>query len=145
MRTHPFYANDLLVGPGYLLLEPEKEKIAFTLKWSLIEESIKAEELEFIEEILCAGHSLPLINHYYFKRLNQRDFSLTMENDEIGRVEGKGFFDKEFVGFEITDRELRLHATQYYHYMGDGQWTMQSKLTINDEDISSLQARLDKV
>jgi hypothetical protein len=93
------FSPGLWLGEGKISFKSSSEFLKFYTKWEIQEKNDGVMAAVQIVEIF--GIDEHVINHYTFSDIQAQAFKVTLENDMVGRVTGKGLREERVIAWEF--------------------------------------------
>ncbi len=110
-------------GEGKILLNMVEENLKFLADWSIAGKDL-AGKVQCVQEIQIQGLSEGMRNEIVFFDFQPKTFSVEMENQNVGKVVGKGVFDEKNVAWEFRNNELNFEGFETYSLIKEGCYRM---------------------
>lgn len=124
-QKHRFiFSQSVWIGEGRITFSTSPERIHFYTKW-ICERSQEKEGFICQQQVEMQGVDESVFNTLTFTNITENSFTVTLENDLVGSVTGKGVIDvktiaweyrtgSDFEGFEVYELQdngdFMLHA-----------------------------------
>lgn len=113
-KQHPFlFKPGSWLGEGKITLSMMDEKLPFYTRWMIPSVNDRG-IIACIQEIQIAGLSEIMHNQFAFYDISRRNFAIKLENQSIGKVEGKGIINPELIGWEFRLGHLGFEGFEFY-------------------------------
>lgn len=103
-------------GEGILKLSMFEEALPMHVHLHVCYESPETDEIHCEVEYNVLGYEEVMKHSYYFSHEYKDKFVVTYENKAWGRVQGKGFITKKFIGIEYLDNHARFEGFETYKF-----------------------------
>ncbi len=110
-------------GEGKILLNMVEENLRFLANWNVGNKDL-AGKIQCVQEIQIHGLSENMRNEISFFDFQPKTFSVEMENQNVGKVIGKGVYDDKNVAWEFRDNELSFEGFENYTLIKEGHYRM---------------------
>jgi len=111
---HPFiFTPGAWLGEGKITLSMMDEALPFYTRWKVPEVDEQGNILCF-QEVQIAGLSDLMLNQFSFYDLSQKNFAISLENQSIGKVVGKGMVYPNKIGWEFRLGHLGFEGFEFY-------------------------------
>lgn len=107
------------VGEGVLRLSMFEEVFPMKGIFYVAPLSVDSQELSCLAEYRIAGYRDLIINYYNVHTFYRNKFTVAFENLEWGRVEGKGFLEKDYIGIEYGLNHAGFEGFESYQFNED--------------------------
>jgi hypothetical protein len=133
MFNHSFILQPKLwAGEGVISLNMVEEELTFYTKWNISEKDF-AVKIQAVQEIQIAGISENMRNDLTFYDFTSKNFSVEMENMNIGRVVGAGVFDEKCIAWEFRENDLNFEGFETYYLQSDGSYKVHAEYVTSDQ------------
>ncbi len=140
--NHSFiFSPGIWRGEGKITLSVVEEALSFQTNWSV-------QTKDFIGKVQCAqdiqvhGLAEGMRNELSFFEFQNNTFAVEMENQNIGKVLGKGVYDDKMIGWEFRNRDMNFEGFETYHLQEDGSYAMHGEYITSDQFRTQIKARL---
>jgi hypothetical protein len=129
----------LWIGEGKISFTFTTDHIHFYTRWS----SEKGEEgvIKWTQEVEMGGGGDKVINYFTITPLTETAFSVSYENDTIGKAIGKGLLDKGKIAWEIKSPEV-FHGFEVYDPTDNGDYALHAEYTAEDNFRTIIDGRI---
>lgn len=117
---------------GVLELSSLDYSLPFMMKWHVFHPDTLRGEIECCQEIRIKGFSEILYNQYTFSQIKESPFDIAFENVNLGRIEGKGVVELNFIGWEFRNLAIDYEGYEYYDRKGDHEYELRAAYTASD-------------
>jgi hypothetical protein len=129
------------IGEGNITLNMVEEDLSFYTKWQISDNEL-AGKIKAVQEIQIGGISENMRNELTFFDFKEKDFSVEMENMNVGKVIGKGVLDDKLVAWEFRSRELNFEGFETYYLQEDGSYVMHAEYVTEDQFRTQIEGRI---
>lgn len=95
------FAPGIWLGEGKITFSASSEFIKFYMKWEVTEENDHV--MKAIQTIQMQGIEEKSINQLTFSDIQPTSFLVTLENEPIGKVKGKGIYTDQMIAWEFQN------------------------------------------
>lgn len=142
MINHSFIFNPgSWLGEGKITLNMVEEELVFNTNWSV-------QNKDFTGKVACAqdiqiqGLSENMRNELTFYNFNGKDFSVDMENQNIGRIVGTGVCDEKMIAWEFRNNDMNFEGYETYLLQPDGTYLMHGEYVTSDQFRTQIEAKI---
>ncbi len=128
-------------GEGKILLNMVEEELIFNTNWSVQMRDF-SEKVECMQEIIVQGLSENMRNQLSFYDFQANSFTVDMENQNVGRIVGKGVYDDKLIGWEFRNNGMNFEGFETYHLQPDGSYLMHGEYVTSDQFRTQIEARI---
>lgn len=137
MKKEPFLKKESLfilspgrwIGEGKITFSTSPEHMRFYTSWVIEKEEGKI--IKAVQEVNIQGSDEKVINHFSFLNFENNTFSVELENELMGKIEGTGIVDERsiswefkgslhFEGFEVYERQENGDFMFHAEYSSSG-------------------------
>jgi hypothetical protein len=93
------FTPGIWLGEGKITFSASSEFIRFYTKWQISEEEEKV--MKAIQVVEMQGVEEQLTNTFTFYDIQSKSFAVSMENNLVGKVVGKGIRDERMIAWEF--------------------------------------------
>lgn len=112
MTPHEFiFSPGIWLGEGKITFSTSTTPLKFYLKWAIFPE--ENQEIQAVQTIEIQGNQEQLVNQFIFSHIKSNNFSVILESEAIGKIQGKGVQDKRTIAWEFP---LKEHFTGFEVY-----------------------------
>ncbi len=130
---HPFILTpSCWLGQGKIQLDMVAEELAFFTRWNI---SSPDEEgrIACVQEIQVKGLSDVMHNQFSIYALSNGEFKIELENQALGRIEGKGLINEKVIAWEFRIEEIGFEGFEFYELQEDQNYTMRAEYATSDQ------------
>lgn len=125
MNCHTFiFSPGIWLGEGKITFSTSSTPLKFYVKWCVFPE--QNQEIQAVQTIEIQGSQEHLVNQFTFSQLKPDSFSLTLESEATGRVNGKGVQDAKTIAWEFPIPE-RLNGFEVYEKQSNGDFSFHAE------------------
>lgn len=128
-------------GEGKIVLNMVEEELIFNTNWAVQNRDF-AGKVGAAQEIQIQGLSDNMRNELTFYDFQQKNFSVDMENPNIGRITGTGFYDEKSIAWEFRNNDMNFEGFETYFIQPDGSYLMRGEYVTSDQFRTRIEARL---
>lgn len=128
------------IGEGMITLNMVEEELFFYTKWNVLENDCG--KIRSVQELQISGISENMRNELTFFDFTDKNFSVEMENLNIGKVIGRGIIDDKVIAWEFRDNEMNFEGYETYHLQGDGSYLMRSEYVTSDQFRTQIEGKM---
>lgn len=141
MFRHSFiFSPGTWVGEGKILLNMVEEELLFQTKWA-VQNTDFGGKITSTQDIQVQGLSEHMRNELTFYDFEPKNFLVDMDNQNIGRIVGKGFYDEKMIAWEFRDNE-NFEGYETYSLQEDGSYLMKGEYITTDQFRTQIEARI---
>src|SRR5258708_15270179 len=96
-------------GEGKITLNMVEEELIFSTNWAVLTKDFSG-KVGASQEIQIQGLSDHMRNDLIFYDIQQKTFSLDMENPNIGRITGTGLYDDNTIAWEFRNNDMNFEG-----------------------------------
>lgn len=132
MNHHFIFSEDEWLGEGTILLSMSEEPLVFFTRWKPVNTGIE-NFYEMTQEVQIKGINEVMINQFTFKLESPKNLVATLENNTVGKVEGKGVVNPEVIGWEFNNPEVHFQGFEFYEKLNQDQYAMRGEYSSDDD------------
>ena len=141
-KKHDFILNpNNWIGEGTITLNMVEEELAFYTKWQ-VQTPDFAGKIVSSQELQITGIAENMRNELTFYDFTDKNFTVEMENSNIGRVVGNGVYDDKLIAWEFRSHELNFEGFESYYLQPDGSYLMHVEYVTSDQFRTQIEGRL---
>ena len=106
------------VGDGTITFNEFGHGLKFYTHWKVADHA--KEEANCVQEIEVEGLMDKTQNKFTLTEIKNNAFTITLENESLGKVVGKGVYDDKTVAWEFCNKELGFEGFEVYELQPDG-------------------------
>lgn len=129
------------IGEGKILLNMVEEELFFHTNWVVPLRDVTG-KIACSQKIQVQGLSEHMQNELTFYEFDHQSFAVQMENQNIGRIVGKGVFDEGSIAWEFRDNDMNFEGYETYFLQGDGSYLMRGEYVTSDQFRTQIEARI---
>lgn len=138
---HPFlFHPHEWLGDGTITFNEFGHELKFYTKW--IQSETNPNVIAYVQEIEVEGLIDKTSNRFILTKLQPGKFTITLENDSLGKVEGKGVIDEKSIAWEFRNKELGFEGFELYELQSDGNYVTRGEYISIDQLRTIIAGRL---
>lgn len=119
LPKHSFlFSSQEWVGDGTITFNEFGHGLKFYTHWKVLDAS--KDSIICTQEIEVEGLMDKTQNRFSLTEIKNNTFSISLENESLGKVVGKGVFDEKTVAWEFSNKELGFEGFEVYELQEDG-------------------------
>lgn len=136
---HFIFNTGTWLGEGMIKFSSSPEQIKFYTKWEI--------PLHTQEKITCSqtvemtGVEEQVKNTFNFFHIKSRSFSIEIENDLVGKVQGKGLKDEKTIAWEFTGNS-DFEGFEVYELQDNGDYLLHAEYASTDQFRTIIDGRI---
>lgn len=129
---HNFLFNqEEWLGDGTITFNEFGHGLKFYTHWKVFETSKNS--VSCAQEIEVEGLMDKTQNKFTLSEIKAGTFSITLENESLGKVTGKGVMDEKTVAWEFSNKELGFEGFEIYELQEDGNYVTRGEYVSIDQ------------
>ncbi|MBS3903887.1 MAG: hypothetical protein KGZ39_01000 [Simkania sp.] len=133
MDSHLFLMQPLAwLGEGLIKLNMVDEELSFFTRWSMSPRS-EIGEIECLQEIQIKGMTDIMHNQFIIRDFTSNSFSIELENQALGKIQGSGIISDKVIAWEFRVRELGFEGFEFYEKQHDNSYIMRAEYATTDQ------------
>ncbi|MDP1609193.1 MAG: hypothetical protein Q8L98_07770 [Chlamydiales bacterium] len=143
MVNHTFILSPgLWSGEGKIIMNMIDEELLFTTEW-VVQQPDFSGKVECMQTVQIQGLSESMNNELTFYNFQPKQFSVDMENQNIGQIAGCGVIDEKMIAWEFRNPEMQFEGYETYLLQEDGSYLMRGEYITSDHQFrTQIEARL---
>jgi hypothetical protein len=118
------FSGGIWVGEGRITLTGSPTFIKFYTKWEITLEN--HDLIKAVQTVEMQGVKDHVVNFFTFKDITRESFSLTLESETIGRIEGTGVIKPTVLAWELRSL-LTLEGFEVYELQENGDYSLHAE------------------
>lgn len=133
MEEHLFLIKPLAwLGEGRIKLNMVDEELTFFTRWN-IGPCNEIGEIECLQEIQVKGMTDIMHNQFIIRNMSANNFSIDLENQAMGKIQGKGIIGEKVIAWEFRIKELGFEGFEFYEKQPDNSYLMRAEYATTDQ------------
>mgnify|MGYP001800006648 CR=1 FL=1 len=120
------------VGEGKIVLNMVDEDLVFYTVWNVLNRDFSG-AVTSVQTIQIQGLSEGIQNEMRFFSFSKEGFSIEMQNQNVGKVLGRGIIDEKMIGWEFRGGDLKFEGYETYLLQDDGTYTLKGEYISSDQ------------
>ncbi len=142
MFNHTFIFNPgAWAGEGKIVLNMVEEELLFNTNWAVQNKDFSG-KVTCAQDIQIQGLSENMRNELTFYDFSTKQFSVDMENQNVGRIVGTGIYDEKMIAWEFRNSDANFEGFETYTLQSDGSYHMRGEYITSDQFRTQIEARL---
>lgn len=142
MTKHPFlFSPGAWAGEGKITLNMVEEELLFSTTWTIQTKDFSG-KIVGVQDIKIQGLSEGMRNELTFYDFQNKNFSIDMENQNVGRIVGSGVFDDTTIAWEFRGNDMHFEGYETYRLQEDGSYLMKGEYVTSDQFRTQIEARV---
>lgn len=112
-------------GSGKISFSMAEDELPFRMRWSVVAE--KQGSICFSQLVEVENFQDPLTNNFVIFSITPSHFTITLENDLVGKVEGKGLYSEKLIAWEFRNASEGFEGYEIYELQTDGSYKMRAE------------------
>lgn len=140
MSSHIFiFEPGRWIGEGRIKFSASSEVLHFYTRWTI--DKATDQGIMCIQEIEGRGTDPNLCNVYVFSHITVDRFQTILENDRLGKIEGKGLMDAKTIAWEFHNT-VGLEGMEVYELQENGDYMFHAEYTSTDQFRTIIDGRI---
>ncbi|MCB1113282.1 MAG: hypothetical protein KDK62_00820 [Chlamydiia bacterium] len=132
-------SEGLWIGEGKISFSFTQDHLHFYTRWT--PEGVEDGVLKWIQEVEMGGENEKVINYFSVTPLTDTTFSISYQNDTIGKAIGKGLLEESKIAWEIKSPEA-FHGFEVYELQENGDYLLHAEYTAEDNFRTLIDGRI---
>lgn len=143
MQHQFIFQEGLWIGEGKITFSASPDHIHFYTRWNIVTlEPVKSPKIfHWLQEVEMRGSDDRVKNHFVFTLISPTTFSLTLENDLVGKVIGKGLFDAKKIAWELKGSDT-FQGFEVYELQENGDYMLHAEYAAPDNFRTTIDGRI---
>lgn len=124
--THFIFSKGVWLGEGVIAFAGSPDTVKFFTRWTIEKE--KDGMIACMQEVELHGLEQKSENAIHFTLLKEGDFKISLENELMGKVTGKGIWDKKKMAWELRDQP-GMEGYEVYELQENGEYIFHSEFS----------------
>lgn len=139
---HPFILKPATwLGEGTIELSMIEEQLQFMTRWACHPKD-KTGRVICIQEIQIKGLPEVMSNQFSLYDFSAKEFKVDLENQALGKVQGKGILKKQLIGWEFRQPEIGFEGFEFYERQEDDTYLMRADYATSNEYRTLIQGKI---
>lgn len=143
-QQHPFiFEAGKWIGEGKVKFSSSPEQMKFYTKWNIPKSSEESGSKMVIcsQQVEMQGNNEQVINRFYFHSFTPTSFKIELENELVGKVEGKGVIDEKTLAWEFRGHP-NFEGFEVYELLDNGDYTLHAEYASPDQFRTIIDGRI---
>ncbi|MCE5316187.1 MAG: hypothetical protein LLG04_02335 [Parachlamydia sp.] len=127
------------VGEGKISFSASAEHLHFYTRWLIGEADTGS--ITCSQEVEMPGNETKMFNHFVFSNVTAASFAVELENDILGKVQGKGIIDAKTLAWEFHGGE-GLEGFEVYELQDNGDYMLHAEYASPDQFRTVIDGRI---
>lgn len=139
--SHIFlFQEGLWIGEGRITFSVSPEHIHFYTRWTSHPEN-ETVAYRWTQEVEMQGTNERVDNHFLITPLSDTAFTISLENDIVGKALGKGVIDPKKMAWEIKSPDA-FHGFEIYELQENGDYMLHAEYVAQDNFRTLIDGRI---
>lgn len=142
MKQHQFiFDSGNWIGEGNITISVLAEELPFKTTWAVESKDLSG-KVSCMQNIEISGIQEGLVNELTFYSFGANSFSVDMENENVGRIVGVGFYDEQRISWEFRNNDKDFEGYESYALQPDGSYHMRGEYVTVDKIRTVLESKI---
>ncbi|MEL7432059.1 MAG: hypothetical protein AAGI90_06005 [Chlamydiota bacterium] len=142
MLQHRFIASPgSWVGEGKIILNMVEEDLIFYTVWNVLDKDFSG-IVTSVQNIQIQGLSEGIQNEMRFFDFSKESFGIEMQNQNVGKVIGRGVFDEKMIAWEFRGNNMKFEGYESYILQNDGTYKLKGEYISSDQFRTQVQGTI---
>jgi hypothetical protein len=142
MFNHTFIFNPgSWSGEGKIVLNMVEEELVFNTAWAVQNKDFGG-KVTCAQDIQIQGLAENMRNELTFYNIGHKNFTVDMENQNVGRIVGTGVYDEKMIAWEFRGGDTSFEGFETYLLQDDGSYMMRGEYLTADQFRTQIEARI---
>ncbi len=139
MIKHPFlFEPNVWIGEGQISFNTSPDSITFYTKWVIVSHD---DQIVSSQEVEMKGVPGKVENKYVITNITPEAFDITLINDLLGTLAGKGVIDTKNVAWEFRG-EPDFEGYEVYELQENGEYTFHAEYSSTEQFRTIIEGRI---
>ncbi|NGX53711.1 MAG: hypothetical protein K1000chlam4_00428 [Chlamydiae bacterium] len=131
MKEHLFiFTPGVWKGEGQITFSMAEDELIFATKWTL---GPKEEDRILLSQTIEVDNvSDKMVNNFAITDMTATSFLIDLENNLIGKVQGKGIVDEKKIAWEFRNTPQQFEGFEVYELQPDGSYKVRAEFTAGE-------------
>jgi hypothetical protein len=142
MHGHAFiFSPQAWLGEGQIQLNMVEEELSFVTRWR-VSSPDPSGVIECVQEVQVKGLSDVMHNQFTFFDLSSTGFLVELENQALGKVQGKGVLSEKVIAWEFKAEDIGFEGFEFYELQPDHSYAMRAEYASTDQFRTFIQGKV---
>lgn len=143
MNTHHkfLFEPGIWLGEGKVKLSVSEDDLLFFTRWNIDKPKEKG-IIDSSQEIEIKGLQDKSKNTLIFTPVSQEEFKVELENETIGKVQGKGLIRPKLIAWEFRSLDKVFEGFEVYELLEEGSYFMHAEYINKEELRTQIQGKI---
>lgn len=127
------------VGEGNITFSASPDQLHFYTRWMIGD--VNSGAITCTQEVEMPGNEPNMLNNFLFSELSANAFQVQLENDILGKVQGKGIIDTKTIAWEFHGGPS-LEGFEVYELQDNGDYKMHAEYSSPDQFRTIIDGRI---
>ena len=128
-----FFKKHKWIGEGNIFVIDDDEKFPVMMKMIIKDDDQYRPILEFSTSIHIDAADDVIENYYTLTTHRHNKFHILIAGENWGHVEGEGFFEENFIGWEVSSADGQFHAYESIKVREEGELLFCGEYAMKDD------------
>ncbi|MBA3721260.1 MAG: hypothetical protein H0W88_02545 [Parachlamydiaceae bacterium] len=129
--THEFILKPgIWIGQGKITFTASPDSIKFFTKWQITEEIPGI--LRAVQKVEMEGINDHVVNYFLLENITTNGFSITIENELMGKINGKGIIEENVIAWEFRG-QVTFDGFEVYELKENGDYSFHAEYASTDQ------------
>lgn len=140
MADHQFiFKTGYWLGEGKITFSASNEVVGFATRWVIADREDNL--IKCYQDVEMSGSSDKISNQLVFSEIEANKFKVQLENEMLGKVNGKGVIDHKTIAWEIRDH-TGLEGFEVYELQDNGEYTFHAEYASSENFRTLIDGRI---
>ncbi len=142
MKQHPFiFGLGNWIGEGKITVNVLQDEMPFNTNWSVQSIDV-AGRISCSQSITIAGIEEGLRNDLTFYDIGESSFCVDMENANVGRIVGTGYYTESVIAWEFRNNDMDFEGFETYSLLEDGSYQMRGEYVTSEQVRTKIESKI---
>ncbi len=140
MESHEFiFLPGTWIGEGKITFSASPDEVKFYTRWKVSHP--KDTGISCTQLVELHGVEDQVSNYFHIKDVSQKNFLVDLENELIGKAQGKGVIDENTIAWEVRGPD-NFEGYEVYERQPNGEYFMHAEYTSDDQFRTIIDGRI---
>ncbi len=131
MSDHPFiFRSGIWEGGGKICFSMAEDELDFVMRWTIL--PAEDSKIYFNQQINIPELGQSMKNNFSLFEIRQKNFSIELQNQMVGKVCGKGVVDTNIIAWEFREPSQAFDGFEIYQLQGNLGYKMRAEFSAGE-------------
>ena len=128
---HFIFVPGIWLGEGNISFSLSPNSLRFAMRWTVKQE--EKQSITCIQEIEIEEITERMCNTFVFSEIKDNSFQITLSNEILGKVHGKGVIDSQLFAWEFHDKSADFEGYEIFEKKDKENFIMRAEYSSKDQ------------